>query len=278
MKTIIVPTDFSTVAINAMHYAVDMAQQINASIMLLHVYQIPVTYNNSDIPLPFMDIGELERINKERLEDLKQEIEHISAGDLKITTEVRLGELVDELKAICIATQPFAVVMGTKGAGFMERLLVGSSTLSAIKHLSHPVLIVPPGSRFTGIQKIGFASDFKKDLEPVSAEFIKEWVTTFKASLNVLHVDETKKQTPPEVTNPQELSHPALAELNPRYFFVERPDAEEAIHEFAESNNLDLLIVMPRKHRLLDSLFQKSHTSELAFHSHIPILSVHERA
>ena len=257
-----------------MNYAVDMAQQIDASIMLLHVYQIPVSYNNSDIPLPFMDIGELERINKERLNDLKQEVEHISAGGLKIVVEVRLGELVDELKTICIDSRPFAVVMGTKGAGFVERLLVGSSTLSAMKQLPCPVLVIPPGANFKGIQKMGFASDFKKDLQSTPAGFIKDWVKMFGAVLSVLHVDEDKK--PGTAVEPDASSHPLLAELSPQYFVIENPDVESAIHEFAETNNLDLLIVMPRKHRLLDSLFQKSHTKDLVFHSHIPILSIHE--
>jgi len=276
MKTIIVPTDFSPVAINAMNYAVDLAQQIDASIMLLHVYQIPVTYNNSDIPLPFMDIGELERINKERLADLKREVEHISAGDLKIVAEVRLGELVDELKAICLSAQPFAVVMGTKGAGFVERLLVGSSTLSAMKHLPCPVLVIPPGASFKGIQKMGFASDFRKDLQSTPAGFIKDWVKMFGAVLSVVHVDEDKKPGTVVAVEQNASSHPLLAELSPQYVVIENPDVESAIHEFAETNNLDLLIVMPRKHRLLDSLFQKSHTKDLAFHSHIPILSIHE--
>ncbi|HEX5024234.1 MAG TPA: universal stress protein [Agriterribacter sp.] len=276
MKIIIVPTDFSPVAINAMNYAVDMAQQIDATIMLLHVYQIPVTYNNSDIPLPFMDVGELERINKERLEDLKKEVEHISAGDLKIVVEVRLGELVDELKTICIDSRPFAVVMGTKGAGFVERLLVGSSTLSAMKHLPCPVLVIPPGANFKGIQKMGLASDFKKGLQSIPAGFIKDWVKMFGAVLSVVHVDDDKKPGTAVPVEPDVSSQALLAELSPQYVVIENPDVESAIQEFAETNNLDLLIVMPRKHRLLDSLFQKSHTKELAFHSHIPILSIHE--
>jgi len=45
MKTIVVATDFSAVALNAANYAVDMALAIKADILLLHVYQIPVSYS-----------------------------------------------------------------------------------------------------------------------------------------------------------------------------------------------------------------------------------------
>ena len=44
MKTIIIPTDFSAIATNAMRYGIDMATAIKGSILLLHVYQVPVSY------------------------------------------------------------------------------------------------------------------------------------------------------------------------------------------------------------------------------------------
>ncbi|HTN07237.1 universal stress protein [Agriterribacter sp.] len=275
MKTIIVPTDFSPVAINAMNYAVELAQAIDASVMLLHVFQMPVSYNNSDIPLPLMDIGELERINKERIDELKEQVQRVVGDKLTITAEVKLGDLVDELKTLCAGTSPFAVVMGTKGAGFVERLLVGSSTLSVIRHLTTPVLVVPPGAAFTAIQRIGFACDFKKEVGAIPAAAIKEWVKTFSATLSVLNVDD-KKSNIKDTAEQSVLSYTLLQELRPKYFHIDNPDVAKGISVFAESNNLDLLIVIPRKHRLLDLLFQKSHTKELAFHSHIPILSVHE--
>ena len=49
MKTILVATDFSAAALNAANYAADMASTINADILLLHVYHIPVSY--SEIPV-----------------------------------------------------------------------------------------------------------------------------------------------------------------------------------------------------------------------------------
>ena len=42
MKTIIVQTDFSPVSLNAVNFAADMAVAIDASILLFHVYNIPV--------------------------------------------------------------------------------------------------------------------------------------------------------------------------------------------------------------------------------------------
>ncbi len=275
MKTIIVPTDFSPVAVNAMNYAADLALAVDASVMLLHVFQMPVSYNNTDIPLPLMDIGELEQINKERIDELRAQLQRVTSGKLSISAEVKLGDLTDVLKGLCATVHPFAVVMGTKGAGFVERLLVGSSTLSAIRHLSAPVLVVPPGAVFREIRQIGFACDFKKVADSMPVAPIKEWVKTFNASLMVLNVD-NKKSDVRDTAEQSVILHALLQDLNPRYSYIDNPDVENGLSAFAETNGLDLLIVIPRRHRLLEALFQKSHTRDLAFHSHIPILSVHE--
>lgn len=280
MKTIILPTDFSPVATNAMNYAVDMAIELNASLLLFHVYQVPVSYNNNTdevAPLPVIDISELEKINNERLASLKEELEHITSGKIKIVTQVKMGVLVNELEALCESVEPFAVVMGNKGAGLIERLLVGSSALSTIKHLNWPVLIVPPGATFKGLKKIGYACDFKKLSDTVPVEVLKGWSQTFGAELEVLNVGYNKDSSGNKTKEQEDILRLILGELNPKFFFINSPDVEKGIHEFAESNNIDLLIVVPKKHNLLESLFQKSHSKDLVFHSRIPILSVHKK-
>ena len=72
MKTIIVPTDFSPVATNAMNFAADMAENINASVTLLHVYQVPVSM--TDVPVVLVSSDELRKSSEEKLEILKQEL------------------------------------------------------------------------------------------------------------------------------------------------------------------------------------------------------------
>ena len=280
METIILPTDFSPAATNAMNYAVDMAMELNASLLLFHVYQIPVSYNNNTdevMPLPVIDINELEKINKDRLSSLKEEIEHITSGKIKIFTQLKLGVLVNELEELCETVKPFAVVMGNKGAGLIERLLVGSSALSAIKQLHWPVLIVPSGATFKGLHKIGYTCDFKNVSDTTPIQILKEWTKAFNAELEILNVNYNKNNADEKSREQEEILRSVLGEINPKFFFINNQDVEKGVHEFAESNNVDLLIVVPRRHNLLESLFQKSHSKELVFHSHIPILSVHRK-
>ncbi|MFM8710206.1 MAG: universal stress protein, partial [Sphingomonadales bacterium] len=132
MRTIVVPTDFSAFATNALHYAIEMANSVRAHLLLLHVYQVPVSY--TDAPIVLVSVDELRNAAEKRMEQLKDLTRKILLPDQKIYTETRLGNVTDELEAICEKIRPFAVVMGTKGTSGFERVVFGSNTLSAIRH------------------------------------------------------------------------------------------------------------------------------------------------
>ena len=275
MKTIIVPTDFSPIATNAMKFAADMALNINASLTLLHVYQVPVSM--TDVPVVMVSADELRKSSEEKLEILKQDLAHITSGKIKIYTEARLGDVSDELEDICKHVQPFAVIMGTKGTSGVERILFGSTTLTAIRHLKWPVIVVPPGKEYgTGIKKIGFACDFDKVVESTPVQFIKNMVKEFGAELHVLNVDHENKHFKPGTPEESLMLHTLLEDLNPQYHFIDNEDIEDGINEFVETNNIDLLITIPKKHKLLDGLFKPSSTKQLVTKSHVPVMCVHE--
>ena len=275
MKTIIIPTDFSPVSTNAMNYAVDMALSVNASVMLLHVYQIPVSM--TDVPLVMVSVEELKKNADEKLEELKKAISHITSGKLKIYTESRLGNVVDELEDLCNQYKPFAVVMGTKGATGLGRILFGSITLTAIRHITYPVVCVPPGKEYgKGIKKIGFACDFDQVIQTTPTDIIRKMIKTFNAELHVLNVDYKNRNFKPDTPQESLLLHTMLEDFNPVYHFIQHKDIEDGINEFAEKNNLDLIITIPKKHKLLEGLFKPSSTKQLVFEAHVPVMCVHE--
>jgi len=275
MKTIIVPTDFSPVATNAMNFAADMAININASLMLVHVYQVPVSM--TDVPVVLISTDELRKDSELKLRDLKESLTHITSGKIKIYSEAKMGDIVDEVGEVCKKIEPFAVIMGTKGTSGVERMLFGSTTLNAIRHLKWPVIVVPPGKEYgTGIKKIGFACDFNKVVESTPVQFIKNMVKEFGAELHVLNVDHENRRFKPETPEESLMLQTLLEDLDPQYHFINNKDVEDGINEFADSNNIDLLITIPKKHGLLENLFKHSSTKELITQSHVPVMCVHE--
>jgi nucleotide-binding universal stress UspA family protein len=275
MKTIIAPTDFSPAATNAVNYAVDMALAIDTSVLLLHVYNIPIAFG--DVPVALLSVDELKQAAEENINKLKKNLDHITSGKIKIYTETRLGNTADELQEVCDKIQPFAVVMGTSGSSAVERTLFGSNTLSAIKHLSCPVIGVPIGKEYgQGIRKVGLACDFRQVAETTPVEEIKNFVKEFHAQLFVLNVDHDNQQFKPDTPEQSALLHTALQEVHPEYHFITHKDIEEGINEFADTHGLDLIIAIPKKHKLLEGIFKKSSTKQLVFESHVPVMCIHE--
>ncbi|MFM2117242.1 MAG: hypothetical protein RL316_432 [Bacteroidota bacterium] len=275
MKTIIVPTDFSPTATNAMHYAIQMAKQIKANLVLVHVYQVPVSY--TDAPIVLVSVDELRKAAGARMQTLKEEVEHLVHKEQKVYTETILGNVVDELENVCKKIKPFAVVMGTKGATGLEQVLFGSNTLMAIRHLSWPVICVPPGKKYgTGIKKIGFACDYEKVVASTPTPFIKDLVKTFGAELHVLNINQDGKERSEEIPEQSILLQTLLGDLKPEFHFIQHKDIEDGINDFAIRNELDLVITIPKKHSVVERIFKGTSSKQLIYHSNVPIACVHE--
>jgi nucleotide-binding universal stress UspA family protein len=273
MKTILVATDFSPAALNAAKYAADMALAINADMVLLHVFQIPVTYNEV-LPV-ILNVDQLREDAEKNLDELKDQLNRQKNGKPGIQTNVEIGSFFDELKAACEKINPYMVVMGSQGTTASDRFLFGGHTVYAMKHLMWPLITVPNGVQFSSIKKIGLACDFDKVIDTTPVHEIKLLMNDFKASLHILNTG-SQKEYNPDIVFQSGMLQEMIADLKPQYHFITHKDADEGIMDFAEKNNIDLLIVLPKRHGLLNKLIHKSHTKQLVLHSHVPVMALHE--
>jgi len=272
MKPIVAPTDFSPVSLNAVDYAADMAAMLGLDLNLVHVYAIPVPV--SEVPVPVVNVRDMETEAASRIEELRDKLLTRTLGKIAIRTEVRPGNVLPEIISYCTGVKPHAVVIGAESTGAFERVFLGGKTIEALKQMEYPLIVVPPNVSFKNIRKIGFACDFREVVESVRVKEIKEIVEEFKAELHILHVtgDEFRPQTVEESGWLQEM----LGSLNPKYHFLKGPEVEKELAEFAEKNNLDLLIIIPKKHSFISRIFQHRHSKRLVLHTHVPVMAIHE--
>jgi hypothetical protein len=149
-----------------------------------------------------MPVERLREASEMDLDSVRSSVLARTAGKIIVHTKCRMGNITEELADICRTVKPLAVVIGTRGKTHLEKAIFGSSALSIIKHLSWPVICVPPGKEFgKKISRIGFACDFRDVIETVPAVSILEFVKTFKAELHIINVDSKalcSKSGPPE--------------------------------------------------------------------------------
>ena len=271
MKTILVATDFSAAATNAVNYATEMALTINADILLLNVYQIPAGYLEVPVAVGLEDIrrGAEQQINK-----LKEQLIRKTSNRLHVETEVRMGSFFSELKDVCKSVNPYVVILGSQGTTAAEHLFFGSNTVYTMKHLAWPVMTVPDGLIFSSIKKIGLACDFEKVVDTIPVNEIKMLIQDFKAELHILNTGSNKKFEP-EVVFQSGLLQEMLSALKPSYHFITNENTDLGIIDFAEKNHIDLLIVFPKRHSLFEKIMHKSHTRQLVLHSYVPVMALH---
>lgn len=271
MKTILVATDFSPAALNAAAYAADMAATINAGILLLHVYHLPVIY--SEVPVAINKEAAIKEAEKE-IEKIKRVLVDKTKGKINIEIEIREGIFFEELKKACEQIHPYTVIMGSQGTTAAERLLFGAHTVYAAKNLKWPLITVPAGAKFLAIKKIGLACDFYNVADATPIDEIKMLVKDFTAELHLLNTGK-EEVFDPEIVFQSGLMEEILEDIKPQYHFITNKNTDDAIIDFAEKNNIDLLVVLPRRHSLLDKIMHKSHTKQLILHSHVPVMALH---
>lgn len=273
MKTIITPTDFSRISVNAVDFAVDFALSINASIYLLHVYQLPVIV--SEIPVSAEEIEAIQKDAEEKMEYLKKRVEKKVDGRIKVYSRLKIGTILNEIEVLCESVKPYAVVMGTQGSSAVKRFVLGSNTIAAIRSVSYPLIAVPAEAKFTGIKKIGLACDFKKVIDTTPAAAIKSLMKELKVELDVVHVcSEDEDAHAPENIEASAFLQEMLEELHPHYHLLNNPYVEDGLNKYIKRNHLDMLIVIPKRHNILEKIFHKSFTKEMILHTHIPIVSI----
>lgn len=271
MKTIIVATDFSADAANAVQYAADMALATHAHLLLFHVCQLPLSY--SEIPL-VADPDEMFTAAENEVKELKKYVEKQTNGRLYISTEVSMGFFFEELEAVCARVSPYVVVIGAQGKTALERVFFGSQAVHTMKELKWPVIAVPSGISFTEVKKIGLACDLDDVVESIPVDEIKLLINDFHAELHIINSGKRTEFRPGEVFE-SALLQELLNSLNPVFHFITDKSGDDAILEFAEENKLDLLIIFPKHHSIIEKLVYKSHTRALVLHSHVPVMALH---
>lgn len=275
MKKFLVPTDFSDTAKNAARYAVQLAANDPTATIVL--------YNIFDKLAPGSDGSLLTETDEDRktvlnqaLANLEIELHEISSVKIEYVAEEG-SSLVESIERYVRYNGIDIVIMGITGATRLEQIFMGSNALNMARQGVCPVIIVPPNAKFKKIENVVFASDFKnvKNTTPVAQ--IKKVLDIFKPNLHIVNVDaEHYVELTEEYKSERAWMEKLFADYNPQFYFIRMFDFLDAISNFAADHNIDLIVTVPRKQSFLTGLYKTSHTKKLAYHSHVPVVAVHE--
>lgn len=266
MASLIFATDFSPIAQNAVIYAAHLANYLNVDLELIHAYIIPFAYTDS--PVPLLNVEEIQEIAKTSMQAESNRVKS-AFPDLTISTDIIPGDIIDCLTEIAEKKDTVIIVMGTSGTG-SGSFLWGSAAVKALRTLTIPVLAVASDITWKPIKNICFAADYDQITEDTPFEKVISWVGKLKAQLFVVHLSSQGN-----ITVAPELLREKLQELHPNYCSIENENMVEGINQYLKAENIDWLVVIPKKYGFLENLFHKSRTKILAQGSNVPVLAFH---
>lgn len=275
MKNILVPTDYSSAANNALQYAIELAKKTGANLVLVHAYHIPVP--TTEVPVLVISPLELSEENERRMKRLENEVISGTDKKIKVKTIVRPGFPADVIIEESIDKKADLIVMGITGKGDKAgEPLLGSIATAVMKRSLIPVLTVPKGTEFREIRKIALAYDYEREMKHSVLLELKNYVKLFQAELLVVDVINPVEVPSMENAVAGIKLERSLEDVHHSLHFPASDDIIAEINSFVDTHNCDLLVMVPHKHKLLSAIFHKSNTRKMAFHTHLPLLTFHD--
>lgn len=273
MKTFIVPTDFSETALNAARFAVQMAAGVaNSEVILYNVFD-DIKSSTVDAAVKSHVISRHELVIT-ILEKMKASLAEVAVVRMRVVAES--GDLIKNLPAFAESEKADMIVMGINGASRVKQIFMGSNAINIISETTCPVLIVPPAAIFHGLKNILLSSDFKNVDETIPGAVINRILNMFQPKLHIANVDQEHFVELTEEYKKEKVKMDALfGSFQPEYAFLRFYDFEEGIDTYVNDKQINMIITVPRKHSFLAKIFKTSHTRELAFHTSVPLLAVH---
>jgi nucleotide-binding universal stress UspA family protein len=273
MKKILVATDFSTCAANAMEYAMELAKILHIEVCAIHAIGSTEGVNNSMYSAIYIE----DYYNNKR-DALKTWADgfanNVLYKDVSVTTTCEVGTVSAVITKYIDANPVELLVMGTMGSTGITGLF-GSNANTMVEKTKTPTLIIPLESKFSMHPVITLATDFLSELSVEDANGLNELIAASKAAkLNVLNIvegTEWKTNVAAEgglkkLINTTELEFTYVKENNPI----------EGIMNFIVSSQTDILCLVKHHHNIIYRIFNRSTVNQVMNRSVKAILVLHE--
>jgi nucleotide-binding universal stress UspA family protein len=270
---ILIPTDFSKCANNAIQYGLEIAAKSGATVTLLNVlYPFEAVNNNVYQALWVEDYIKTRNVELKKVATRFSKKTEFS--NIKIHEKVGIGFPVQEICQIAEDIKADLIIMGATGASDLAALFLGSNASGVITKTRIPVLIVPTKSKFQTMTTAVFPTDFDLKVSDRSLSALQTLLTAYSASLTMLHIlsDEGGQ---PNISGEERVSK-KLGGTSHYFHYLHNSNVPQAVNKFMESVHATLLISVSHDHSMLHRFFYESVSSTLAYRTRIPMLVLHD--
>ena len=273
MKQILVATDFSTSAANAMEYAMALAKVLNMDVCVIHAIHPTEGINNSTYNAIFID----DYYNNKR-DALKQWAGNYTSRDeykdIEVTTICGVGFLKNVITRYIDENHVEMLVMGITGSTGITGI-VGSNASMMVSLVKTPTLIIPLESKFSTTPIITLATDYETNLSANDVTALNEMVHAFGSEkMQVLYVAEESDTK--HVETGEAILRDLIKSTTLEFNYINEKRPINGILDFIESHETDILCLVKHHHNIVYRLFNRSTVNQVMNRSIKAILVLHD--
>jgi len=278
MTNVLIPTDFSENAWNAIKYGLQFFEREPANFYLLHVSlsDRQTSSENTVANSIFFDIKHTSGI-EDKLMEIKRRIE-----DSFPNTNHRFYALQEHTFFIegikrCIAQKSIDfILMGTKGASGLKEATIGSRTGEVITRVKCPTLVIPEKSEYVPPKKIVFPTDFNSYYKNKILLTLAEIMAINEAELHVLHMSPKERALTPLQRENKGFLEDFLEDKPSNFHFIAEQNIENGLSAFIAEEGIDMIAMVAKNINFFQRLLFKPSVTKISYHTHIPFLVLHE--
>jgi len=276
MRNILIPTDFSANAMNALKYASELFKYDKSRFFIMHAYQDEI-FEDEDL----IKEKTLVRVTKQvadksqsNLDKVLKEIKDIFPNPRHSYSIISANNmLVDEADKIVDEENIDIIVMGTRGNTNDKKLTFGSHTLQVLRYVQCPVLAIP--EHYTDIQPrhILFPTNYLIPYKRRELKLLCELAAPYRATIDMLYVADNDSLSIRQQNN-QSFVKDELCKNEINFKTVKDSSITDAICNYIDKNNVDMLVMVNTRHSFFENIFFKSKLDEITLRIDIPFLAL----
>jgi len=274
MKKIVIPTDFSDNAFNALKYAVELFEFEESEFLLLHAYADEVYNHNALVTQHF-----LEELKISTLKKSKDELESIIDRIRELLPNPRhsfkpipaFGILVDEVNDLVNKENADLTVMGTVGLTNNRNITFGSNTLQVIKYVQSPILCVPVNYKYKSPKNLLFPTNYMIPYQNRELKLVAEIAKANTTTVHMLYISKFPLESFRQKAN-QLILKEQFYETPFQFHRIDEDEKTKAIMIFINELNIDMLIMVNSRYTYLENIIYQSTVDKIGLHPRIPFL------
>ncbi|TLF47084.1 universal stress protein [Maribacter aurantiacus] len=281
MKKIILPTDFSENAWNAIFTALKIYADVTCHFYIVNAYEPSVlkplgAQGHKRLDVIYDSLSQ--QSNKELKEILTYlEKNHKNPHHSFETVSVE-STLEEAMYKIAQEKDADLIIMGTQGATGAKQVFLGSNTVKVLNKLTNvPILAVPDSFNFQKLKTVIFSTDFMKGYDKFELDSLLEMATIWNANIEIIHVAEEFVLNETQETNKAILEE-RLSGME--FTFTDLPfksSTAYTIGQHTANRAYDILGMIRHHHTFWEKVIGEPVVKKIAFHSTIPVLFLPEK-